>query len=108
MINRNDFEDVTDSGCLSVKVHIQDKEKEEEDKEKEKMEEEEEQSRRQHPHTLHLTQRVSQPGKRIGLRGAIMMSLQQYRLYFKFPHVSHLPLEDCNFVEENFVVFYHF
>ena len=32
MINRNDFEYVTDSGCLSVKVHIKDKEEEEQRK----------------------------------------------------------------------------
>ena len=29
LVNRNDFEYVTDSGCLSVKVHIKDKEEEE-------------------------------------------------------------------------------
>ena len=32
MINRNDFEYATDSGCLSVKVHIKDKEEEERNK----------------------------------------------------------------------------
>ena len=29
LVNRNDFEYVTDSGCLSVKVHIKDKAEEE-------------------------------------------------------------------------------
>jgi len=32
LVNRNDFEYVTDSGCLSVKVHIKDKEEEERSK----------------------------------------------------------------------------